>query len=1164
MSYLNNLDGKYFNELVDNQDFKKDLESFFTGGRYNHSREYLDERGVEGLANDFVEHMRFQDMNEASALYDYQYVQNTEMNPEGKKAFGRLMQAYDQVEGGGTGFAEGAWDYLRAFGSAPSTAITAGTFGFGIGSKILAKAGIKSAQMSLRKQIADMLKQDIAKEAIKKELQKNVLKSAGKAGAVSFAYEGAIGAGHSAAQGETREEVIDGYEYTTGDVIRDGAIAGTLGMSLGVFGSVLDSRSQNKALELVIGKESRAYQLRQAAAQRAIDAITNATNTEARDASLNNIIELSQLIAARSSGNKLDPLDPESVAKGQELFNKIMNPSYDGMIEGGLDINTIRGVAAAGIRLNDMIRLQPGERISAAIARSIDSGALNTRDLRNLANEYGLSNEELSYLWLADLSKAGQKLAEGSKIKRALGSGPFADLTMLARSGVSTVGEAEAEKIFASLKRPKYDGAVGDWFNTSMDTLRTTDAARIAFMTSQLGTTAANVGTGGINMAVDISDEFWKNIFGITFGRKAPDGTVKRYWVPGTISILRGMTFNKAESQALAMMMADEAPEAFKNIFYETTRAVDNVGGNSVLAKSARTANILNTATDAVFKQAALYGSIDRQLKAAYATTQPGPFGRAGYKNIGDFLRRANSLNELPEGVMERAIDDAKRFTFQRDYKGDTSAFGRTATFLQRAHYQAPFVISQGLDMPFPRYMANHLEYINDYTPIGIATGMMEKFGNANVGFNTQLLGDVYKTGNDRVARQMTGMMLITGGVAIAAHKEGKIDYGSVEKATGNKADLRRIAGPYAASLLIGDIIYRMHAGLPLKDKFWGNAAEVLGDTGLVSNFGALDFALVTELNKSAEQKSPTENLEKMFGDFFATFTYPTTILRDVEGQTNYFAAGSPYTRAYWGGLSRKTPVAGERNVFEEIIYSETLRNQATRFLPDYQGTLNILNYNEDKDGLDFKKYKFSSPYPVGAINPLSRQFGVSEEPASTQLQMEMEILGIKEYSAVTKHKNPTVDYYANYLMAKGAGNQIPPMWEEFERWKKDVPLGPIVFRGKTYDELDSYDAKRQALTSWIKDTSSKYKKLSEEAFNSQLHTPEGKRKYANYVANVYQIEKNAFIKETRRTFDDVVKEFNVFEGAQTAEEFLMGADTLAEQTDRRRLIMEYSGYFRD
>jgi len=1164
MSYLNNLDGKYFNELVGNQDFKSDLESFFTGGRYNYSKEKLDERGVEGLANDFVEHMRFQDMNEASALYDYQYVQNTEMNPEGKKAFGRLMQAYDQVEGGGTGFAEGAWDYLRAFGSAPSTAITAGTFGFGIGSKILAKAGIKGAQMSLRKAITDMLKQDMSKAAIKNQLKKNALASTAKAATGSFAFEAAVGGASAAAKGETREEVIDGYEYTTGDVIRDGAISGTIGATVGTFGGMLDARSQNKALELVIGKESRAYQLRQAAAKKSIDTIANATNTEARDSSLNNIIELSQLIAARNSGTKLDPLDPESVAKGQQIFNKIMNPSYSGMIEGGLDINTVRGVAAAGIRLNDMINLQPGERISTAVARSIDSGAINTADLRMLADEYNLSNEELSYLWLADLSKAGQKLAEGSKIKRALGSGPFADLTMLARSGVSTVGEVEAEKLFTSLKRPKYDGVTGNWFNNVVDTLRTTDAARIAFMTSQLGTTAANVATGGINMAVDMSDEFWKNIFGVTFGRKAPDGTVKRYWVPGTISVLRGITFNKAESQALAMMMADEAPEAFKNIFYETTRAADNVGGNSVLAKSARTANILNTATDAVFKQAALYGSIDRQLKAAYATAQPGPFGRAGYRNLGDFLKRATSLNQLPEGVMERAIDDAKRFTFQRDYKGDTSAFGRTATFLQRVHYQAPFVISQGLDMPFPRYMANHLEYINDYTPIGIATGMMEKTANTNIGFNTQLLGDVYKTGNDRAARQMTGMMLITGGVAIAAHKEGKIDYGSIEKATGNKADLRRISGPYAASLLIGDIIYRKYAGLPLKDKFWSNAQEVLGDTGLVSNFGALDFALIQELNKSAEQKSSTEGLEKMIGDFFSTFTYPTTILRDIQGQTNYFAAGSPYTRAYFGGVRRETPVAGERNVFEEIIYSETLRNQATRFLPDYQGSLNLLNYNENERGIDLKKYKFSSPYPVGAINPLSRQFGVSEEPASTQLQVEMEILGIKEYAAVTKHKNPTVDYYANYLMAKGAGQQIPPMWEEFERWKKDVPLGPLVFKGKTYDELGDYDARRQALTSWIKDTSAKYKKLSEEAFTSQMHTPEGKRKYANYVANVYQLEQNMFKKDTRRTFDDVVKEFNVFEGAQTAEEFLMGAGTLAEQTDRRRLIMEYSSYFRD
>ena len=138
-------------------------------------------------------------------------------------------------------------------------------------------------------------------------------------------------------------------------------------------------------------------------------------------------------------------------------------------------------------------------------------------------------------------------------------------------------------------------------------------------------------------------------------------------------------------------------------------------------------------------------------------------------------------------------------------------------------------------------------------------------------------------------------------------------------------------------------------------------------------------------------------------------------------------------------------------------------------------------------------------------------------------------------------------------------------MWEEFERWRGNEILGPLVFKNMTYDQLgDDYDGKRQALTTWIRETSTKYKKLAEEAFTDNMTTPEGKRKSAMYIANVYELEKNIFMKDTRRTYDDVVKEFDIFEGAQSAEEFLLGAGTVAEQVDRRRLIMEYSGFFKD
>ena len=81
-----------------------------------------------------------------------------------------------------------------------------------------------------------------------------------------------------------------------------------------------------------------------------------------------------------------------------------------------------------------------------------------------------------------------------------------------------------------------------------------------------------------------------------------------------------------------------------------------------------------------------------------------------------------------------------------------------------------------------------------------------------------------------------------------------------------------------------------------------------------------------------------------MMGNFISTFTYPVTILRDLQGQTNFPAAGSPYTRAYYGGTKRSTPIAGERNILEE--YGQT-----------YQEFLNR-NSAELADIVSSKKYK--------------------------------------------------------------------------------------------------------------------------------------------------------------------------------------------------------------
>ena len=350
-------------------------------------------------------------------------------------------------------------------------------------------------------------------------------------------------------------------------------------------------------------------------------------------------------------------------------------------------------------------------------------------------------------------------------------------------------------------------------------------------------------------------------------------------------------------------------------------------------------------ATDAVFKQVHLR-AVDRRLREL---NNPA-LGR----NFKEYLEIHTDLEALrSSGVLSEATDYAKRFTFQRD-KGDNSSIWWGAQGIQRIHKQYPFV-SSGLDMPFPRYLANHLEYINDYTPIGIVTGGMdqlEKLIYKKDAKSKSLVGDMFKTGRDRTARQMTGTMLTMGGVWAAVEKAGEIDYSKFDiTGTGDETNVGRVAGPWAANLLIGDWLYRsgivgdamvaagydLPEGMPTTDNpmQWGskgkkNVADVLG--GMTDlNF---DLDLVRIMGQSILDGNWTEEAQKKAGNIFATFTYPGTIARDVAGQLNPDVAGSPFTRDARGGRqdSEEVSLFGERNFLVDIVSSQTTIMQATRF----------------------------------------------------------------------------------------------------------------------------------------------------------------------------------------------------------------------------------------
>ena len=83
--YVDAAQDNYFMDLVEDETFQSDLKSFFTGGRYNYSPEKIKKLGVEGLADNFVEHMRFQNMNETTAVKDLLYVKRDYSTPKNQQ-----------------------------------------------------------------------------------------------------------------------------------------------------------------------------------------------------------------------------------------------------------------------------------------------------------------------------------------------------------------------------------------------------------------------------------------------------------------------------------------------------------------------------------------------------------------------------------------------------------------------------------------------------------------------------------------------------------------------------------------------------------------------------------------------------------------------------------------------------------------------------------------------------------------------------------------------------------------------------------------------------------------------------------------------------------------------------------------------------------------------
>ena len=163
-AYYERVQGQKITDLKEDENFKKDLVRFMSSSRKNYSIDELKEKGFDWMLDEYVEHMRSQDTNEATALQDLYFARDENAREGDRAAFGRLMTAWDAAGGAGTGRLKGTGDYLEGIITAPST--IAGVFTGGFGRLGGAAAG-KAASIGTRAAVQKVMSKEFAKEAAK-------------------------------------------------------------------------------------------------------------------------------------------------------------------------------------------------------------------------------------------------------------------------------------------------------------------------------------------------------------------------------------------------------------------------------------------------------------------------------------------------------------------------------------------------------------------------------------------------------------------------------------------------------------------------------------------------------------------------------------------------------------------------------------------------------------------------------------------------------------------------------------------------------------------------------------------------------------------------------------------------------------------------------------
>tara|TARA_R110002073_G_scaffold123480_1_gene267167 strand:- start:20 stop:2575 length:2556 start_codon:yes stop_codon:yes gene_type:complete len=502
----------------------------------------------------------------------------------------------------------------------------------------------------------------------------------------------------------------------------------------------------------------------------------------------------------RKSSSTLDELDQLRVARGKEKLDElgIDAGNATGGVK-GVDSNDILSdfdlrlktdrldrIAAATVELITEVGLDPkaieGKRITDILADAIEAtgkkGKAGEDIYKDLLKKYELDFNDVAAMFAFEFSEAGRVLAIASAAKRNV-KDFFNQVVKMSKKGTG----GEAAEITA---RNKQVDKANKTHNELWQGITNVDSARRGLMTIQPATTVRNTANATFRTAMHAFENMGQGIIQTSIGVVKSDSELIKAGVNSVfspLSLVKYLAGNVDEGRAIQALFAEASPEAAQRLFRSMAdvslkatdeEIVNQKGITAGLLNATRYLNSINTLSDNTFKRAMFASELAKEV--------------GGMRALNKIIVEGRFASDITGEQFENATQRALELTYQKSFEKGTLASG----FIKVFSTPGPSLI-----IPFPRYIANSLEFTYEHAPL---IGMFDL---------KPVFGATGRTLDKRIAQQLTGAGMLFGAVQLRASMGTDTKWYELKDGKGNLYDAKALYGPFASYMVVADAIFR-------------------------------------------------------------------------------------------------------------------------------------------------------------------------------------------------------------------------------------------------------------------------------------------------------------------------------------------------------------------